>query len=258
MTESFTDRHVHLFLKGVPAGPSDIETIVNAFLEHNIKEVYDMGSREALGFRFRAIFERAGIDLKTCGYALFKKGTYGSFLGRPMRDRGDIRQCIEELYHSGADFIKVINSGILSEDGRITEGGFTLDELKLLVSMAHDRGLKVFCHVSSEERIRAALEAGVDSVEHGFFMPEEALFMMKERGVSWTPTVYALWCLIQGTGEDQKAALERILSGHLQMVGLALQIGVTVNIGSDSGSALVGHGEGFIKERQMLYSIRHD
>ncbi|RME67535.1 MAG: hypothetical protein D6778_03135 [Nitrospirae bacterium] len=259
MAEPFlTDRHVHLFLRGAPAIPSGIKTIINAFLEHNIKEVYDMGSRDALGFRFRGIFEKSGITLRTCGYALFKEGGYGGFLGRPVKDKTDIRKYIEDLYQKGADFIKVINSGILKEDGGITGGGFPLEELKLIVSMAHYRGLRVFCHVSSEEKIRDALEAGVDSIEHGFFMPEECLFMMKEQAVSWTPTVYALWALIQRTSKDKRARLERILSGHLQMVGLALEIDVTVNIGSDSGSTLVEHGEGFIKEKQMLYSIRHD
>jgi imidazolonepropionase-like amidohydrolase len=251
----YTDRHIHLFMKGRPITVSGIDRFAKILLEFNIKEVYDMGSRDGLGFQVRRYLESTPITLKTCIYALYREGGYGSFLGRPVKDRGDIKRHVNELYKRGADFVKVINSGIISTEGRVTEGGFSEEELRIIVEEAHEKGLQVFCHVSSAERIIEALNAGVDSVEHGFFMTEEALHMMKERGISWTPTIYALTCFANTLSGRNREVLEGIVKDHMKMVSLSMKMGVRINIGSDSGASGIRHGEAFFEEKKILFNI---
>jgi len=242
-------------MEGQPLTASEIDRFTKILLEFNIKEIYDMGSRDGLGFKIRRYLEHTPITLRTCGYALYREGGYGSFLGRPVKDRDDIKRHIDELYRRDADFIKVINSGIISTEGRVTEGGFSEEELRIIVEEAHEKGLKVFCHVSSAERIIEAINAGVDSVEHGFFMTEEALHMMKERDVTWTPTIYALVCFANTLDGRKREILEGIVRNHIKMVSLSKQLGVRINIGSDSGASGIRHGVAFFEEKKILFHL---
>lgn len=97
----YTDRHIHLFMEGQPLTASEIDRFTKILLEFNIKEIYDMGSRDGLGFQLRRYLESTSITLKTCGYALYREGGYGSFLGMPVKDRSDIKRHIDELYRGG-------------------------------------------------------------------------------------------------------------------------------------------------------------
>lgn len=109
--------------------------------------------------------------------------------------------------------------------------------------------------MSSTERITEALNAGVDSVEHGFFMTQEALYMMKEKSVSWTPTIYALVCFANTLSGRRREILEGIVRNHIKMVSISKEIGVRINIGSDSGASGIRHGEAFFEEKKILFNI---
>ncbi len=250
----FTDYHIHLLFEGSPVDNESLSLIIDALKKAHVSEVYEMGTRDASGFKYKEVFEKSGIRLRTCGYALYKSGGYGGFLGRAVLSLDDVPVLIEELHLKGADFIKVINSGVVSHKakGFVTSGGFSEEEMRFIVAEAKKRGLPVICHVNSDRRIREALMAGVNSIEHGYFITKETIEMMKQKGISWTPTVYALLSYSRKANESDRAFYEGVIKEHLRMIAYASGIGVRINIGSDSGSKGVGHGEAYHKEREIL------
>lgn len=244
---------MHFTVLGRPAALPDIEAIKEAYLRNGVREVRDMGNRFGAGFLARKILG-GEITVKSCGYALFKKGTYGAFLGKGVEGIEDIRREVEVLYLAGADFIKVINSGIVSPAGSrlVTDGGFTPLEMKALCEASGERGLEVACHANSDSAIRAAVTAGVRSVEHGFFVRRETLDLMAERGVSWTPTASALLGAAADLSQDRKRYIESVVEEHLSSIQYACAAGVRLQVGTDSGSRQVDHGTSFLEELRLF------
>jgi predicted amidohydrolase YtcJ len=244
---------MHFTVQGRPASLPDIDAIKKAYLRCGVQEVRDMGNRFGAGLLARKILG-GEILVKSCGYALFRKGTYGVFLGKCVEGSGEIRREVEILHQAGADFIKVINSGIVSAAGAglVTEGGFSREELGALCQKAGEMGLGVACHANSDGAIRDAVAAGVSSIEHGFFVSKETLHMMAEAGVAWTPTAFALLSVANAVPADQGRYLEEVVDAHLLSINFACAAGVTVRVGSDSGSKEVSHGSSFFEELRLF------
>ncbi len=244
---------MHFTVEGRPASMPDIEAIGKAYFRHGVFEVRDMGNRYGAGSLARKLLEGA-ITVRTCGHALFRKGTYGGFLGKGVEGTGEIRREVEALHRAGADFIKVINSGIVSAGGGrlVTEGGFTPEELRTLCSAADEKGLKVACHANSDSGVREAVAAGVASIEHGFFVSRETLDAMAGKEVAWTPTAFALLSVAASLPSGEARYLEEVVDEHLASVHYACGRGVSVRVGSDSGSKAVSHGESFIEELRLF------
>lgn len=238
----------------------DIDWLLKVCEGSGIKELYDMGSRDGIGFRYKEYLSGSPLTLKTCGYALYRAGGYGGFIGRPVKGPEQIHYIINELHERGADFIKVIHSGVVSytAGGYVTKGGFSRGELSQIVQVAKSYGLRVHCHVNSVARILEAIEAGVDSIEHGFFISERAIQMMKESNVSWTPTVYALLSLAGRVSSKEAAFYRDVVKGHLKMIEQAQRLGIRINTGSDAGPRGIEHGEAFLKERALLKEFTKD
>lgn len=250
----FRDGHIHFILNGKAADRQELLNLRDTLINHGITEVYDMGNRGMTGLEAREVF-RGSIGVKTCGAGLYKKGGYGKFLGLGVSDIDEIKRVINELSLKKVDFIKVMNSGIVSLNapGLVTEGGFSREELAAICNEAGERNLPVFAHANSDKSIRDAVEAGVSSIEHGFFITSETIDIMKERAVSWTPTVFALTVAMSEkiTGVDSKVLAE-IIEGHLESINYAASIGLRLRIGTDSGSRGVRHGESFMKEVEFF------
>ncbi len=231
----------------------DLETIKKEYLRRGVCEIHDMGNRFGAGLLARTIL-RGEIAVKSCGYALYKKGTYGAFLGKGVEGGEDIVREVGTLHRAGADFIKVINSGIVSAAGNrlVTDGGFTREELRMLCEESREAGLEVACHANSDSAIRDAVAAGVSSIEHGFFVSKETLNMMAEAGVAWTPTAFALLSVAAPLPHDQRRYLEEVVEAHLSSIHLACAAGVKLRVGSDSGSKEVSHGGSFFEELRLF------
>jgi predicted amidohydrolase YtcJ len=249
----FRDAHMHFTVEGRPASLPDIEAIQHAYLRRGVLELRDMGNRFAAGSLARKIVGN-DITVRSCGYALFRKGTYGAFLGKGVEGTEEIRREVEALYRAGADFIKVINSGIVSAQGGrlVTAGGFDRDELRAICEEAGERGLEVACHANSDRAVREAAMAGVSSIEHGFFVSDETLHIMAEKGIAWTPTAFALLSVAASLPPEQQRSIEEIVDEHLASVLLACSAGVVVRAGSDSGSKAVSHGESYFEELRLF------
>ncbi len=241
---------MHFIRAGKVLTEDDLPAVARSYLDSGIATVDDMGHQSAIGPRARDLLSGAGLRVRTAVCALRKKGGYGSFLGQGIRDRDDIAPAIREIVDAGADFIKIIGSGIvdITGAGGVTAGGFSSDELAVICGEARQGGLAVACHANGDASIRDAVRAGVASIEHGFFISRETLHMMVEAKTAWVPTVYALSRLVPALSGWQREYAERVVEAHLASIAYAASIGVRLRAGTDSGSPGVEHGSSFVGE----------
>lgn len=247
----FRDSHIHFVIDGKRVSDEGIILIGNNLLKKGIKAVYDMGYKSGEGLRAKDILSDLLI-IKSAGYAIYKSGTYGVFLGKGISEKGEIKKTVKEIFLSGADFIKVVNSGIIHPKGYITPGGFSFDNLKMICDVTKELGLKVLCHVNGDKAIRDAIKAGASSIEHGYYISKETIHMLKEKNISWTPTVYALKVYSEFLKGEERLYLEKVIEEHLWSINYASSIGVNLKVGTDSGSKGVKHGDSFLEELRLF------
>jgi predicted amidohydrolase YtcJ len=224
----FVDAHVHI------RDVSDLDAVLAA----GVHAVRDSGFRENARDENRlSTVAKTGLTIISARWGIYKKGGYGSAIGVPVESREEIASEIIRLARAGAGIIKVMASGIVSlrEPGEITSGGFSRDELRFIVEIARKSGHEVMAHANGEEAIVNAAEAGVRSVEHGFFMTEKALESLKAHNVYWVPTVGALVRAADAPGVSLSARdfVAATVRSHLEMVRQAFSTDVPLAIGTD-------------------------
>jgi imidazolonepropionase-like amidohydrolase len=240
----FCDRHLHL-----PKDPVGQEEAVTQLLSCGIFGAYDGGSAGSSGFSAARSF-RNRLVIKSCGAALYKKGTYGEAIGQAVSSSDEAERLMDWMKKEGADYLKVINSGIFLPDrGVVSPGGFELRELREIVILARRKGLPVFCHANGDKAIREAVLAGVSAIIHGFFVQAETLTMMADRGVSFIPTISALDALGEFYGEPHAVeAIRNSVEAHIEAAAEAAGAGVSVLPGSDAGPSYIPFGTSFLRE----------
>ena len=122
--------------------------------------------------------------------------------------------------------------------GVLTEEPLHPEEIKELIHIAHEEGMSVMAHANGAKTVTAAAEAGLDSVEHGAYLDEEALAAMEEMGTVWVPTVSTIGNLL-GKGRFPDIEVEKILESALTNLN---QYRGLVAAGTDAGAWAVPHG----------------
>jgi imidazolonepropionase-like amidohydrolase len=149
------------------------------------------------------------------------------------------REAVRYQMKWGADVIKIAASGgVLSEADPVDVPQLTLEEMKAIVSEAHAWRRKVATHCHGDAAARLAIEAGVDSIEHGSFLTEDTLRLMKAKGVYLVPTrMTVLWVLKEADTYPPKIAAKAraAAAAHGNMMKAALRIGVPIALGTDAG-----------------------
>ncbi|HEY4368431.1 MAG TPA: amidohydrolase family protein [Steroidobacteraceae bacterium] len=139
----------------------------------------------------------------------------------------------------GADVIKICSSGgVLSESDPVDVPQLTPAELGAIMSEAHAWKRKVAAHAHGDLAARQAIEAGVDSIEHGSFLTEQTLQLMKQKGVYLVPTRLAVYWVEKEANNYPPAIRDKALAAykaHEGMFRAALRIGVPIAFGTDSG-----------------------
>src|SRR5207248_11424643 len=110
-----------------------------------------------------------------------------------------------------------------------------------------------FAHASGDKGIEHAVEGGVDSIEHGFFIRPDQLARMRDRQIAWVPTFAPVQAQVEHAAEmgwDQTIVsnLRQILEQHAASLIKAAELGVRIIAGSDAGSYGVPHGHGLLRE----------
>ena len=134
-----------------------------------------------------------GPSIYACGYALITTGGHADFMAHTYEVDGpdEIRKATRVQLKHGADQIKLYTVGaeVLCERGLPGELQFTLEEIRASTEVAHDKGVRVCSHTGSAEGVKRAIRGGVDCIEHGYYLDDEAISMMLEKGIFYTPTL---------------------------------------------------------------------
>ncbi|HXW35381.1 MAG TPA: amidohydrolase family protein [Acidimicrobiales bacterium] len=154
----------------------------------------------------------------------------------------EVRKAVRYQIKYGAELIKVCASGgIMSHTGPPGAQQYSDEELRAIVDEAHRRGLKVAAHAHGDEAIRAAVEAGIDCIEHGSLMSDETIDLMLERGTFLVPTTYLAdgMDVSRAAPELQRKAAE-VFPRAKETIRRAVERGVRIACGTDAPA--IPHG----------------
>ena len=248
------DCHIHMVLDGVDwknsiarhSSAPDlpwIRRILSAYRSQGITYLRDGGDRWGVGAAARELSADYGITYKTPLAPLCKIGCYGGFIGMAYGDLKEYAQLVTGHRSRGADFIKIMISGLMDFDrfGVLTTQGLPAGEIHELIHIAHEEGFSVMAHCNGGATALAAAEAGVDSIEHGAYLNGEALCAMKETGTVWVPTLSTIGNL-RGKGRFEEGAVCAILESALENLADFAQLGGLIAPGTDAGAWSVPHG----------------
>jgi imidazolonepropionase-like amidohydrolase len=159
-----------------------------------------------------------------------------------------MRRLVRELVRNGADVVKVaVSGGVVSARDAPEGSHLRADEMQMIVAEAEAAGLAVMAHAHAAESVKIAVRAGVRSIEHGTLLDQEAAELMAERGAFLVPTLNTprafLKAAAAGGAVDpaMAAQAEGVLEAHVESFQLALELGIPIAMGTDSG--LVPHGD---------------
>lgn len=197
----------------------------------------------------------AGKSIATTGGHADPTNSYRKdLMGNPGPNEGVINgpeeayQAVRQRYKDGSDVIKITaTGGVLSQAKDGANAQFTLDEVKAIVAAAKDYGFKVAAHGHGAEGIKRAILGGVNSIEHGTFMDEEGMQLMKQYGTYLVPTIIA------GKSTADSAKIQGYYSAIVTPKALATgpliqatfakayKAGVKIAFGTDAG--VFAHGK---------------
>ncbi|PYJ30935.1 MAG: amidohydrolase [Verrucomicrobia bacterium] len=168
----------------------------------------------------------------------------------------EIRKAVRFEVKNGADVIKAaVSGGVLSLGDEVDTPQLTPPEMTALVDESHRLRKKVAVHCHGDQAAREAIEAGVDSIEHGSFMKPETLTMMKKKGTFLTPTLMASeW--IMGKLDNYPPALQAkakaATAARSEMFRNAVKMGIKISFGTDA--AVFPHGQN-AKEFKLMVDL---
>lgn len=263
----FGECHAHIIMDGVNYrhaidlhrnGPDDnvIREHLKIYQDRGITFVRDGGDALGVSARAKELAPEYGIDYRTPVFAIHKEGHYGSIVGKSFSMMPEFHKRVLEAKEQSADFIKIMTTGLLdfNAHGAITGTPLDAAEVKEMVHIAHEEGMAVMSHTNGTYGVQAAVEAGVDSLEHGNYMNEESLTMLSESHTVWVPTLVTVRNLL-GDGRYADEVLRPIIETAEENVRKAFRFGVKVAPGSDAGAYRVLHGQGIQDEMQAFVQI---
>ena len=266
ITPGLIDCHVHLSDAGLadssvqdhdPSGLRILRMAEHArrTLMAGFTTVRDAGGRDHLEFALRRAAQEGLIRTPRLLLAgkIVSMTTAGASSWPGMYRQADgvseVVRAVREQVAAGADVIKIMATGAVLAPGheRPTLAQFTRDELKAAVETAHGMGLRVAAHAHGIEGIARAVEAGVDTIEHGTHLHEDpgVAKEMAARGVFLVPTLKALERIAEGAGvpEDMRAKAQDRRSDRDHTFRVALELGVPIAMGTDAATPFNRHGE---------------
>ena len=192
----------------------------------------------------------------TGGFRDFLFGREPDYMDGIANGPDEIRKAVRFEVKNGADVIKAaVSGGVLSLGDEVDTPQLTPPEMAALVDESHRLRKRVAVHCHGDQAAREAIEAGVDSIEHGSFMKPETLTMMKKKGTFLTPTLMASeW--IMGKLDNYPPALQAkakaATAARSEMFRNAIKMGIKISFGTDA--AVYPHGQN-AKEFKLMVNL---
>lgn len=254
------DCHIHMVLDGVywkDAIARHAHGVCEALVRRTLARyqalgteyLRDGGDRWGVCQLAARIAPEYGIEYVSPGFPICRKGHYGGFLGRTFETFDEYRALVQEVKACGGSFVKLMISGIMdfSRYGALTDTPMPPELVHDCIALAHDAGFCVMAHANGDAAVTAALDAGVDSIEHGAYLSDETVWHLSESKAVWVPTLVTIANLV-GCGRYPDTVLRPLLERQCASVQLAAAGGAYLAPGSDAGAYRVYHGQGMLDE----------
>ena len=264
------DCHIHMVLDGADWRSAidahrirpDRELIcarLKAYAEAGFTYLRDGGDKWGVGAAARALALEWGITYRTPLAPLICAGHYGGFIGEKYENLREYAALVKKRREQGADFIKIMISGIMDFDrfGALSEPGLPPEMIRELVHIAHAEGFAVMAHCNGARTTEAAAEAGAESIEHGAYLDADALCAMGENGTVWVPTLSAIGNL-RGRGRFDEGAVTAIYESSTDNIRSFVKMDGLIAPGSDAGAWAVPHVGGGMDEYAHLEQVLGD
>lgn len=232
-------------------------------LRHGITAVRDLGCVDDAVIQYARLTDGGrllGPRVVAAGRWICMTGGHGWEYGREADGDAEVRKAVREQVRAGAQVVKLMATGGLSTPGSPHAAELTAQELAAGVEEAHKAGLRVAAHAHSAAGIRAALAAGVDSIEHGAFMGSGEVEEMRRRGTFLVPTAVAVENVRPGSGIDPDViektdAAREVFHAN---TAVALRSGIKIAAGTDAGTALNPVGPTLLSELKLYVRLGAD
>ena len=191
----FGECHAHALMNGVnyreavalhreKANEEAVRQCLRAYQEAEVSFVRDGGDPYGVSELAAKLAPEYGIDYRTPIFAIHKNGHYGSIVGRGFDDMKEFYQRVKEAKETGADFIKIMTTGLLdfNNHGRVTGTPLEAEEVKEMVHIAHEEGFAVMSHTTVHMGQEQLLKQGLTVWSMG-------IIWMKKQSLCWQRVV---------------------------------------------------------------------
>ena len=275
ITPGLVNAHVHLEMSGEPdtmaavASMSQNQRVLRATenasktVRSGVTTVRDVGSSYGISADIRDAIQAERIPgprMRVCGYVLCMTGGHGHFMGREIDGPWDARKAVREQMKDGADCIKMIATGGVLTKGAVPGVAQLLpEELVAGIDEAHRHGLRVASHAIGTEGIKNALCAGIDSIEHGHLLDDEAIELFKANGSYLVPTLTAPTCILEQAHRGAQPEFvvrkaQALADAMAANIRRAYEAGVKIAGGSDAGTPYNYH-DNYAYEVELMHRM---
>ena len=259
----FIDCHVHFCLDGSPdpiasviSEPMTINVLKAAqsarqTLMAGVTSVRDMGGKDGIDMALRQAITSGliqGPRMLVSGQLICMTGGHGWQIGREANGPDEVRKAAREQIKAGADIVKLMaTGGVMTPSVEPGSEQLTEEELHAGIQEAHKAGKKTATHAMGTQGILNALRAGIDSIEHGVYLNDEAISFMVKHDVPLIPTISAMYHIISKGVEAGIPAFAvdktlQVKPFHLNSIRMAREAGIHIAMGTDAGTPFNLHG----------------
>jgi imidazolonepropionase-like amidohydrolase len=221
----------------------DLGSKVGTFLARAVNEGVVEGPR--IISAAKSLAQTGGDDdPKILPLDIAQRLSYSYYCDGPWECRKAVRLCLRD----GAEVIKVYASGSFAQGGT-PRVQLTVEELKAIVDEAHGARVKVTAHAYGELALTNAIEAGVDSIEHGIGLTSEIAAQIKKKGIFYVPTLSPFLAAKPSGNKDREVLIKRHLTKDMEF---AKEAGIKIACGSDFiGAENEMHGQNYLEVVSM-------